>query len=123
MSDLNAQLAGAQSNSVWPVIATQTHATATATQGAPSVKGSQHFVTGWTFSYSGGTPAVGTIQLLDGATVIDQIEIPALTIGPIICEYVKGYLITKGDACSLTCGDLGSGIKVTLVLRGRTIAG
>lgn len=127
MANLNEVLGAAVSHPTtsvsWPQITTQTSATCTAVVAAPLAAGRvQHLITGWTWSYSGGTPVATTIQVLDGARIIDQIEVPALTIGPIICEYVKGYLITAGSSASVTCPTLGAGVKCTIVLRGKTVS-
>lgn len=124
MPNLNDVLGAGLSNAKWPQIASGTAATVTATAAAPGAGArAGHFVTGWTWSYSGGTPAVATIQLLDGATVIDQIETPATTtVNPIVVEYAKGFYITPGNSAVLTCGSLGTGVKCTIVLRGKTVA-
>lgn len=107
----------------WIATDTQTHATATATQaanGSTEIK-LRHIIYGWSFSFSGGTPSAGTIQVKDGSTVLDQIELAAINTAPIICEYKHALPCSPGNAATVTCSDLGASIKVTLTLRGRTV--
>lgn len=107
----------------WVATDTETNATCTATQaanGSTQVK-LRHMIYGYTFSFSGGTPAAGTIQIKDGSTVLDQIEVSVLQAGPLQFDYKYPLPCRPGNAATITCGDLGANVKVTLMLRGRTV--
>ncbi|MFZ9446117.1 MAG: hypothetical protein ACO277_08205 [Ilumatobacteraceae bacterium] len=102
----------------WTVVNSQTNATATATQAA--VTGKQHFVTGISFSMSAAPAAAVTVQVRDGATVIDQFQIPAAAQAPLIHNYHPPLEITSGNLASITVGALGTGVVGTVVLKGKT---
>lgn len=104
--------------STWSVVATDTHAVVTATKAAGTNR--VHYAHGVTISFSGGTPAAGTVQLKDGSTVLDQWEIPAILTAPITVDYAHPLRGTNNTAMTLSCTDLGASIKVTLVLKGTT---
>lgn len=102
----------------WTVVNSQTNATATATRAATA--GSQHFVTGISFSMSAAPAGAVTVQVLDGATVLDQFQIPAAAQAPLIHNYNPPLRITAGNATSITVGALGTGVIGTVVLKGKT---
>lgn len=102
----------------WTVVASQTNATATATQAA--VAGKQHFLTGISFSMSAAPATAITVQVKDGTTVIDQFQIPAAAQAPFVHNYTPPLEVTAGAAASITVGALGSGVVGTVVLKGKT---
>lgn len=102
----------------WTVVASQTNATATATKTADAAK--QHFITGISFSMSAQPAAAVTVQVRDGATVLDQFQIPAAAQAPLVHNYTPPLAITNGAAASITVGALGSGVVGTVVLKGKT---
>jgi hypothetical protein len=111
----------------WIATSSATSATMTVTQAAPNTSATQkrHLVYGWTFSFSGGAPAAGTIKILDGAsTVLDQVEIAAATsatpVKPILVDYAWPLPCTAGNSAQMTVTGLGAGVLVTGILRGRT---
>lgn len=105
----------------WSVIDSKTNATATATKAADSAK--QHFVTGISFSASAAIGAAVTVQVKDGATVLDQFQIPATMVTPLVVHYHPPLTITVGNAASVTVGALGAGVVGTVVLKGKTFNG
>jgi hypothetical protein len=102
----------------WTVVDSKTNAVATATKAADSTK--QHYLTGISFSMSAAPAAAVTVQVLDGATVIDQFQIPAAAQAPIIANYVPPIQITPKNSLSSTVGALGAGVVGTVVLKGKT---
>lgn len=102
----------------WTVVNSQTNATATATQAAVSTK--QHFITGISFSMSAAPAAALTVQVRDGATVLDQFQIPAAAQAPLVMNYSAPLACTPGNAASITVGAGGAGIVCTVVLKGKT---
>jgi hypothetical protein len=102
----------------WTVVASQTNATATATQAA--VTGKQHFITGISFSMSAAPAAAVTVQVRQGATVLDQFQIPAAAQAPLIHNYTPALQLAAGTEASITVGALGAGVVGTVVLKGKT---
>lgn len=102
----------------WTVVASQTNATATASQGG--VAGKQHFITGISFSMSAAPAGAVTVQVKDDSTVIDQFQIPAAAQAPFVHNYTPPLQITANNAASITVGALGSGVVGTVVLKGKT---
>lgn len=102
----------------WSVVASQTNATATATQAG--VTGKQHFITGISFSMSAQPVSAVTVQVKDGSTVIDQFQIPAAAQAPFVHNYYPPMQITADNAASITVGALGTSIVGTVVLKGKT---
>lgn len=102
----------------WTVVDSKTNATATATQAAAA--GKQHFITGISFSMSAQPVGPVTLQVKDGATVIDQFQIPAAAQAPLIHNYHPPLQITAGAAAEITVGALGSAVVGTVVLKGKT---
>lgn len=111
----------------WVATSSATHAAVAAVQAAPNTSATQkrHLVYGWTFSFSGGAPAAGTIKILDGAsTILDQVEVAAATsatpVGPMRVDYARPLPCTAGNSAQMTVTDLGASILVTGILHGRT---
>ena len=104
----------------WTVVASQTNATATATRAATAAK--QHFITGITFSMSAAPAAAVTVQVLDGATVLDQFQVPAAAQAPMVHNYHPPLQLTTGNSASITVGALGAGVVGTVVLKGKTFS-
>lgn len=102
------------------VIASATAGTATATQ--PAKANGRNFCTSITLSARGGAVAAAvTFQLLDGATPIDQIEIPAATLAPIFRNYTHPCQGSINTLMSATVPSLGAGVTGTVVLQGFTL--
>lgn len=106
----------------WTVVATAVNAAATATKAANASTqvGLRHYILGYSFSFKGGAPAVGTLQVKNGSTVLDQVEIPISLVGPIIVDYVHPLRCDIQADASITVGALGAGVTGTVVLRGAT---
>lgn len=102
----------------WSVIDSKTNATATATRAA--VAGSRHLITGVSISVSGTPAAALVVQVLDGATVLEQYQIPAANVAPVITNFVPPIAATIGNAVSVTVGAAGTGIVATVGIRGKT---
>ena len=102
----------------WSVIDTQVNATATAS--LSGVTGKQHAICGLSLSASGQPSASVTVQILDGATVLDRWEIPPAQFAPIVHNYTRPFLCSNGSTASVTVTALGAGIRATLVLKGFT---
>jgi hypothetical protein len=102
----------------WTVVDSQTNATATATRAATA--GKQHFITGISFSMSAQPAAAVTVLVRDGATVLDQFQIPAAAQAPLVHNYHPPLQITTGNAATITVGALGAGVVGTVVLKGKT---
>jgi hypothetical protein len=105
----------------WTVVASATNATATATRAAQQSR--THYITGISFSMSAQPAAAAVVQVLDGATVIDQFQIPAAAQAPLIHNYTPPVAITMGNSASITVGALGTGVVGTVVLKGKTFEG
>lgn len=102
----------------WTVVDSKTNATATAAKAATA--GKQHWVTGISFSMSAQPAAAVVVQVLNGATVLDQFQIPAAAQAPLVHNYTPPLEIPAGTAVSITVGALGSGVVGTVVLKGKT---
>lgn len=106
----------------WTVVDSKANATATATQAA--VTGKQHFVTGFSFSASAAVTTAATLEVRDGATVLDRIQIPVSSasapLQAIVHSFVPPLTLTAGNAATVTVGALGSGVTGTVVLKGKT---
>lgn len=102
----------------WSVVVSQTNAPATATRAAAT--GKQHFITGFSFSMSAAPAAAVVVEVRDGATVIDQFQIPAAAQAPLVVSYSRELQCTTGNAATITVGALGAGIVATVVLKGKT---
>lgn len=105
----------------WTVVASQTNATATATKSAEA--GKTHYITGISFSMSAAPAAAAVVQIKDGTTVIDQMQVPAAAQAPFVHNYTPPLQVTMGNLASITVGALGSGVVGTVVLKGKTFSG
>lgn len=99
----------------WSAIHT---ATATALACGPAgVQGQQHFATRVTLSYSV-APAVSTLTIKDGSTVIWQAEISAT--GPFVYDFVfeRPLRASAGNDLTANVGSAGGAVVQTLILQG-----
>ena len=110
----------------WVASSSATSATATATEGAPNTSATmkRHLIYGFTFSAIGVPTTSATLSILDGATVLDKIEISvassAMPFRPIIFDYAKPLPCTAGNSAGLSVTTLGPDVIGTVFLRGRT---
>lgn len=122
--DINAVLGPTVSNAIWPVSSSATAAVASCTVPAPqSGVRSSHLITGFTVSLSSACLSSATIQLQDGTTNIDTVQLPTNYVGaPILVSYANPYQVTAGNSATLSCTSPGTGVTVWIVLKGKTAA-
>lgn len=98
--------------------ATQTNATATATQAAPSA-GNCLLVQGFIISASAAPAAAVEAQLQQGTgpTLVFPIEIPAAAFAPIVKDFgTHPIQLPEAAAALLTCPALGAAVKCNVTL-------
>lgn len=98
----------------------QTNATATATKAAQA--GFKHMVLGISVSASAQPASNTLVELKNGATVLDQWEIPAFAFAPIVLDFSRPYECDVNAAAVLTVGAMGAGVRCSIQLKGRTVA-
>jgi hypothetical protein len=102
----------------WAEVQTAVNATVTATHAAtPRMC---HFITGFSISASDIPASAVTIQILNGAIVLDQYEMPSALFAPVIHNFIRPYQCSENTAATITMGALGTGVRGTLVLKGFT---
>lgn len=103
----------------WSVVAT-TAANAVVTATKAAVTGKTHYVTGYRLSASGAPAATVSATLKDGATVVEQVEIPAAVIAPIVVTFRHPLKCTKGALTEVSCPAIGGVTRCTVTLHGFT---
>jgi hypothetical protein len=104
----------------WSPIDTQTNATATATRAALS--GARHYITGYSVSVRGTTPAVGTFEVRSGANVLVRLELPAAQMAPIDVYLDFPIECNINESAVATVGAMGATQTATVSVRGYTQA-
>lgn len=79
-----------------------------------------HYITGISISASDLPAASVEVQILDGAVVLDQYEIPAALFAPIIHNFMRPYRCSQNTAANATVTAMGTGVRGTVVLKGFT---
>lgn len=102
----------------WTVVASAVNGIATATK--TGVQSMSHFITGVTVSASDLPSGAVQVQIKNGATVLDQWEIPAAAFAPIPINFQRPYACSPGADAVITLSALGAGVRGTVVLRGFT---
>ena len=100
----------------WAQVASAVNATVTATQ--TGVTGKQHAICGISVSASSQPASAVQVQILNGATVLDQWEVPAAAFTPILHNYARPFLCTAGNDAIVTVSAMGAGVRCTAVLKG-----
>lgn len=100
-------------------IDTQTNAAATATE--PAVARMRHYITGYSVSVRGTTPAVGTFEVRSGATVKIRLELPAAQMAPIDVECSNPIECGINEAAIATVGAMGATQTATVVIKTYTV--
>ena len=102
----------------WTVVNSAVNGIATATKAAVAAR--VHYITGVTVSASDLPASSVQVQILDGATILDQWEIPAAQFAPIPINFNRPYQCSTNSLASITLSALGSGIRGTVVIKGFT---
>lgn len=100
----------------WVEITSAVNGTATATHAA--APGWTYYIGGISVSCSAQPTGPVTVLIQDGATLLDQWEIPAAAFGPIIPPFFRPYRGTRGNAVSVSVGAMGAGVRGTVSIRG-----
>ncbi len=100
--------------SEWSVVATAVNGIATATKAADPTLA--HVVTGYSISASAAVAAAVTATLSEGATVREQLEIPAATIAPILAN--RKFRLAENQKAELVLPALGAAVRGTVVVHG-----
>ncbi len=79
-----------------------------------------HIITGLSYSASDLPATAAQVQVLNGVTVLDQLEIPAAVFAAVIHNFIRPYRCSEGALASVTMGALGAGVRGTVVLKGFT---
>lgn len=105
----------------WTVVATGTNAVVTATKAA--VAGQRHYITRYSVSVRGTTPAVGTFTLNSAANLKDQLELAAAQLPPIAIAAdaapIEGGI---NEAITASVTGMGATQTATVSLHGYTVA-
>lgn len=104
--------------STWSVPNSAVNGAVTATQAG--VVNNTHFITGVSVSCSAQPTGSAQVQILDGAVVLDQWEVPAAAFSPIIVQFSRPFRCTRDSAASVTMGALGAAVRGTVTIRGFT---
>lgn len=115
-----ARIEAAMGSATWFVVGTATGGTASATKAASAKN--RHYLTGLSISMSAAPAAAVTATLSDGATVIDQFEIPATAQAPMVVNFPRAYQCSPNAAVTLSVPSLGGGVKCSVAIRGFTLA-
>lgn len=100
----------------WSIVATQVNGLAQAIKAAQ--QGYAHYITGISISGSGQPVSPATVLIKDGATILDQWEIPASAFAPLVYDLKRPYPGSSGNQVSVELGALGAGIRGTVSIRG-----
>lgn len=103
---------------MWAVVATAVNGAVTATFAGQA--GMCHFITGLSYSASDLPVSAAQVQILNGATILDQLEIPSAVFAAVIHNFIRPYRCDIGTAASMTMGAMGAGVRGTIVLKGFT---
>lgn len=116
MPDINRLAAAPSDNFAVTSVANNTNCVAT----LAATAGWQWFVTGYTISVAAAPSATVSAVLKDGTggTVIEQLEIPAAVIAPIVVNFTRPMQLTAGNAAELTIPAVGGTTRATATLRG-----
>lgn len=103
----------------WTVVDTQTNVTATATKAA--VPGQRHYITGYSVSVRGTTPAVGTFEVRSAANVKERLELAAAQLPPILVACDDAPIeCGLNEAATATVGAMGASQTATVTVKGYT---
>lgn len=105
----------------WTVVATQnTNVAATATKAAPGTN-FRHFITGYSVSCSAAPSAAVSVTVTNGATTVEQVELPSTAFSPIVVNFLAPIAADANAAVAISCAAVGGTTRSTVTLRGFTL--
>lgn len=105
----------------WTVVDADTGERVTATK--VGVTGIVHCITGFSVSANNQPDATLTVEVKSGSTVIDQYELPAELLAPVVVNYNYPIECGSGEDAIVTVGSPGAGVASAVSLRGFSIMG
>lgn len=105
----------------WAVTDTGTDAALAATKSG--ITDFRHYITGISISGSAAPAAAVVVQVLNGATPVDQFIIPPGAFSPIVINYDHPLRCADGADAEVTVEAMGSGVVSHAVIRGFTVKG
>lgn len=103
----------------WTEVTTQNSNTAaTATKAA--IAQQVHYITGYSVSCSAAPAAAVSVTVTNGATTVEQVELPAAAFSPVVVNFAAPIRCGTNAAAAISCPAVGVGTRSTVVLRGFT---
>src|SRR5258705_10968250 len=85
----------------WNVVASGSNTAVTASRAGEA--GKSHYIVAISISGSGQpvTPVTARVRANNGATTLDQFELPAQAFAPIVINYVRPLRVAEGQQCDV----------------------